>query len=118
MDKVYFYCQSCGNQTPKWLGKCPVCNQWNTIVEEIKSPKTKNQAFDIISSTSQPINVQNIKNDSSSQFSTLDSELDTVLGGGIVDGSVILLAGEPGIGKSTLLLQMALLCSHKILYET
>jgi len=116
MDKTHFYCQSCGNETPKWHGKCPSCKEWNTIVEEIKHIKSKNKLFSISSESKQPVLLHKIVNDISVQSTTCDSELDNVLGGGIVDGSVILLAGEPGIGKSTLLLQMALSINQTILY--
>ena len=116
MDKMYFYCQSCGYETPKWHGKCPSCKEWNTIVEEIKNVKSKNKLFDISSNHTQPVLIHQIINDDSVQSSTGDNELDNVLGGGIVNGSIILLAGEPGIGKSTLLLQMALSINKKVLY--
>ena len=109
MSKVHFYCQNCGNETPKWHGRCPICKEWNTISEEIKTKKSKNKLFDIPINVKTPTPIQNVVHNTSIQSSTLDSELDTVLGGGIVAGSIILLAGEPGIGKSTLLLQMALL---------
>ena len=116
MSKVHFYCQNCGNETPKWHGRCPICKEWNTISEEIKTKKSKNKLFDIPINVKTPTPIQNVVHNTSIQSSTLDSELDTVLGGGIVAGSIILLAGEPGIGKSTLLLQMALLDNKKILY--
>ena len=116
MSKVHFYCQNCGNETPKWHGKCPICKEWNTISEEIKTKKSKNKLFDIPINVKTPTPIQNVVHNTSIQSSTLDPELDTVLGGGIVAGSIILLAGEPGIGKSTLLLQMALLDNKKILY--
>ena len=116
MKNVSFYCQNCGNETPKWHGKCPACSEWNTIVEEIKRAKANPQTFGISSTQDQPILIQNVKNDCAKKYETIDSELNIVLGGGIVDGSVILLAGEPGIGKSTLMLQMALLGDTKVLY--
>ncbi len=116
MNKIHFYCQNCGNETPKWHGKCPSCQEWNTIVEELKPKKSKNQLFNISSPKRNPIPIQDVINNSNIQSTTQDTELDTVLGGGLVDGSIVLLAGEPGIGKSTLLLQMALLGDKKILY--
>ena len=116
MNKTHYYCQSCGNETPKWHGKCSVCNEWNTITEEIKPKKSKNTLFNISNISHRPTLVQNIEQDSSVRITTNDTELDSVLGGGLVDGSVVLLAGEPGIGKSTLLLQMALLANKHILY--
>ncbi len=116
MSKIHFYCQNCGNETPKWHGRCPSCKEWNTISEEIKSKKSKNKLFDIPINVKVPIPIQSVVHNTSITCSTMDTELDTVLGGGIVAGSIILLAGEPGIGKSTLLLQMALLENKKILY--
>ncbi|MAQ70043.1 MAG: DNA repair protein RadA [Flavobacteriales bacterium] len=116
MGKVHFYCQNCGNETPKWHGRCPICKEWNTIAEEIKSKKSKNKLFDIPINVKTPIPIQHVVQNTSILCATQDPELDTVLGGGIVAGSIILLAGEPGIGKSTLLLQMALSENKKILY--
>ena len=116
MSKSSFYCQSCGNETPKWHGKCPACKQWNTIVEEIRENKPAKTSFGISSASANPILIQDVSNDAMIYRKTPDLELNTVLGGGIVDGSVILLAGEPGIGKSTLLLQMALIDAKNILY--
>jgi len=116
MSKLHFYCQNCGNQTPKWQGKCPACKEWNSIVEEVQKTTTKNQSLGLSSNASQPILIQNVTNDCSKKYETQDKELNTVIGGGIVEGSLILLAGEPGIGKSTLLLQMALLDHRNILY--
>ena len=116
MKKLHFFCQNCGHQTPKWQGKCPSCKEWNTIVEEIQKTTTVNQSFGISSSDSTPKLIQNVKDNFAHKYETQDSELNTVIGGGIVAGSLILLAGEPGIGKSTLLLQMALLDDKNILY--
>ena len=115
MNKIYFFCQSCGHETPKWHGKCPACNQWNTLTEQLKSKTTKNKVFDI-STKSKPTLVQEIHCETNVKIKTNDEELDVVLGGGIVSGSVILLAGQPGIGKSTLLLQVALKINAKVLY--
>jgi len=116
MSKLHFYCQSCGHETPKWQGKCPACKEWNTIVEEIKESKTGKKSFGISSESIKPVLIQNVSNNLTTYRKTTDVELNTVLGGGIVDGSIILLAGEPGIGKSTLLLQTALLDQKNILY--
>ena len=116
MSKFSFYCNNCGYEAAKWLGKCPACKQWNTFVEEIKSSTKQKKIFSISSTSSKATLIQDIKNESSIKTSTSDSELDVVLGGGIVSGSVILLAGEPGIGKSTLLLQIALLQNCNTLY--
>ena len=116
MNKIQYYCQNCGNETPKWHGKCPACKEWNTIVEELKQAKKVKQNFGITSSKNKPTLIQNIENDSTKYHPTKDEELNNVLGGGIVGGSIILLAGEPGIGKSTLLLQTALSDQKQVLY--
>ena len=116
MKKVSFYCQNCGHETPKWQGKCPACKEWNTIVEELRVKKLEKTRFGLSSDQIKPVLIQNVSNDSTLYQKTSDLELNTVLGGGIVDGSIILLAGEPGIGKSTLLLQTALIDQKNILY--
>ena len=116
MSKIYFYCKSCGYESPKWLGKCPSCNQWNTFVEELKPTLSKNKPNQYSNNYSKAVPIGSIKNENSQMRPTSDSELNIVLGGGIVSGSVILLAGEPGIGKSTLLLQIALRHNAKVLY--
>ena len=111
-----FFCQSCGYQSPKWLGKCPSCNNWNTFVEEIilkgndKKRITSNK-------TNKASLISDIDYANEKRIVCNDKELNRVLGGGIVPGSITLLGGEPGIGKSTLLLQFALSSkSKKILY--
>ncbi len=116
MGKLRFYCQICGNETPKWQGKCPACKEWNTIIEEPKENSKNKQNIGLTSSNNTPTLIQNISNEATTYKKTKDDELNNVLGGGIVDGAIILLAGEPGIGKSTLLLQTALLDQKKILY--
>ena len=116
MSKVYYYCNNCGHEAAKWLGKCPACKQWNTLVEEVKPSNKKNKLFNLAVASSSATLIQNIKHESSMMTTTTDAELDIVLGGGIVSGSVILLAGEPGIGKSTLLLQIALSYKSETLY--
>ncbi|AZV58776.1 DNA repair protein RadA [Clostridium sp. AWRP] len=103
--KTVFICQECGYESPKWLGKCPSCNKWNCMVEEIKSPQEV--TFSDMKLSSTPKSINNIK---SSEYERLDTgimELNRVLGGGIVKGSITLISGAPGIGKSTLLLQTA-----------
>ncbi len=111
-----FFCQNCGVQSPKWLGKCPNCKEWNTYVEEIIN-KEDSKSF---TSNSKRINTPSLIKDLSElneeRIITNDLELNRVLGGGIVPGSVVLLGGEPGIGKSTLLLQIALNIKKKVLY--
>lgn len=113
--KSSFFCQSCGHSSPKWLGKCPNCNNWNTFVEEIISSKTKT---DIPSSKNhKPVLLEGISLIQEKRIATQHDELNRVLGGGIVPGAVILIGGEPGIGKSTLMLQLALeLKDQKVLY--
>jgi DNA repair protein RadA/Sms len=115
-----FFCQNCGNQVPKWIGKCPNCGEWNTYVEEIvhkdkpayqkgyKAGTAKEKVFSI------PINQVTAQN--GTRIPTPDEELNRVLGSGIMPGSLVLLGGEPGIGKSTLLLQMALKINQRVLY--
>ena len=103
--KTIYVCQSCGTQSPRWMGKCPDCGQWNTMVEErIEKPK------DIGSSKRrtgpEPLLLGDIETKDEDRFITKIGELDRVLGGGIVTGSVVLIGGDPGIGKSTLVLQM------------
>ncbi|WP_368489117.1 DNA repair protein RadA [Clostridium sp. BJN0013] len=103
--KTIFICQQCGYQSPKWLGKCPSCNNWNSMIEEIKP--TKGTCFSNLGFESMPKSINSIK---SSEYERLDTgimELNRVLGGGIVRGSITLISGAPGIGKSTLLLQAA-----------
>ena len=116
MKKLYFFCQNCGHQTPKWQGKCPSCKEWNSIVEEVQKTTTTNQSLGLSSSANSPTLIQDVTDNFSRKYKTQDKELNVVIGGGIVEGSIILLAGEPGIGKSTLLLQMALLDDKNILY--
>ena len=116
--KSTFYCQNCGQQSAKWVGKCPSCNEWNTFVEELIASETEvKKTSNSISSSAKPVRINEITQVNEERFSSLDGELDRVLGGGIVKGSVVLIGGEPGIGKSTLLLQIALQLHHKkILY--
>ncbi|HVD96611.1 MAG TPA: DNA repair protein RadA [Cytophagaceae bacterium] len=117
--KTTYFCQSCGAQSPKWLGKCPSCGEWNTYVEEIVQKEEKG-SWQI--STSQKISfkpkaIKEISYNEEQRIGTDDKELNRVLGGGIVPGSLVLIGGEPGIGKSTLMLQIALgLTKFKVLY--
>ena len=107
--RTIFFCQNCGNQSPKWLGKCPACGEWNTYVEEVinkDEEKAKVRGFSPKSDVA-PVALQDISESHTQRLSTHDTELDRVLGGGIVMGSLILIGGEPGIGKSTLMLQLA-----------
>ena len=112
-----FFCQSCGTQSPKWLGKCPQCNEWNTFVEEIITKENDAKGGFKSSKTNKPSLISEIDYTNEKRIVSNDKELNRVLGGGIVPGSLILLGGDPGIGKSTLLLQFALSSKNKkILY--
>lgn len=107
--KTRYVCQNCGYVNPKWLGKCPECLQWNTFLEEVEEKKTgKNQSISSISKNSAKVTkINSISTDKEERFSTNISELDRVLGSGVIPGSLILVGGDPGIGKSTLLLQVS-----------
>ena len=98
-----FVCQNCGNSSPRWLGKCPECESWNTYVEE-QQEKTKRVSK--TNKPSDPVPITEIQSGKEERIPTHNNELDTVLGGGFVPGSVVLVGGDPGIGKSTLALQM------------
>jgi DNA repair protein RadA/Sms len=106
--KSAYFCQNCGHEAPKWLGKCPSCSEWNTFVEEIIEKSIPSVvAFSTSSRNSKPQAIHIIENQEHVRIILKDAELNRVLGGGLVPGSLILFGGEPGIGKSTLLLQMA-----------
>lgn len=116
--KTVFFCTSCGNETPKWQGRCPACGEWNTIVEHTEK-KTVNKASNRtvgINQTAKPL--REVTSGLETRFSTGMGELDRVLGGGAVAGSLVLVGGAPGIGKSTLLLQIcnSLCAGRKVLY--
>lgn len=114
--KTVYTCQSCGAQWPKWMGQCNSCGEWNTLVEEIVV-KSKHLVQAVPKSYSSPLRLEQITSGKQERVDTCNSELNRVLGGGLVPGSVILLGGEPGIGKSTLVLQVALaLKDRKVLY--
>jgi DNA repair protein RadA/Sms len=117
--KTAFFCQNCGHNSPKWLGKCPSCGEWNTFVEEVleKEEKGSPVVWKSVSLASRPKAISEIKYEQEPRTLTTDGELNRVLGGGIVPGSLVLIGGEPGIGKSTLMLQIALTLSEKrVLY--
>lgn len=105
--KTLYFCQNCGHESPKWLGRCPACQQWNTFVEElvVKTPAAQHRYSGI---PAKPLLLHDIDSAGEYRITTPDAELNRVLGGGIVPGSLVLIGGEPGIGKSTLLLQVAL----------
>jgi DNA repair protein RadA/Sms len=115
--KKAFFCQNCGAQHSQWQGKCNGCGEWNTLIEEllIKNPEKK-WASESSNKASKPVRMDAIDVSAIPKIKTGDTELDRVLGGGLVPGVVILLGGEPGIGKSTLLLQVALQLKKKVLY--
>lgn len=120
-SKTIYVCQNCGTSSPKWLGKCPACGEWNTYVEEVLAKETKQslwrQEIGNTKTSSRPLSLHEINFQQESRIDTHDQELNRVLGGGIMPGSLVLIGGEPGIGKSTLMLQIALLLSrYKILY--
>jgi len=118
--KIHFVCQTCGYQTPKWLGRCPGCQQWNTLIEErVVEEKVSEKSMMGLNSGAIPIPITEVISEERGRLKTGIEEFDRVLGGGIVFGSVILIGGDPGIGKSTLLLQVMnrlSLKGHKILY--
>lgn len=116
--KTAYFCQNCGAQSPKWIGKCPACNQWNTYIEEIvQSSSTSSVLYELKDDKrSKPKKISDVKLSDQARIITPNNELNRVLGGGIVKGAVILVGGEPGIGKSTLMLQIALSVNGKVLY--
>ena len=120
MNKVKkaFFCSNCGTEHSKWQGQCNSCKSWNTLVEEIiKNPNKKEwKSKNINGYSSKPIHIKNITSKTIDKISSGDKELDRVLGGGIVPGSLVLLGGEPGIGKSTLLMQVANSVNGKVVY--
>ncbi len=116
--KTTFFCQNCGYQASKWLGKCPACGEWNTFVEEvINKTDDKKHGTKKGEKKPKPVPIAQITAEKEDRIDTHNAELNRVLGGGLVRGSVVLVGGEPGIGKSTLLLQTALnMKGHTILY--
>ena len=115
-EKSVFFCKSCGNESPKWFGKCPFCGEWNTCVEE-KEVRSKKQEDRRQKTEGVPLPIKEIANAQELRITLPYEELNRVLGGGLVLGSLVLVGGEPGIGKSTLLLQTALnLKDKKVLY--
>ena len=115
-EKTVYFCKSCGNESPKWFGKCPACGEWNTCVEEkeVRSKKTEDRRQ---KTEAVPLPIRDIANAQEQRIVLPYMELNRVLGGGLVLGSLVLVGGEPGIGKSTLLLQTALhLTGKKVLY--
>jgi DNA repair protein RadA/Sms len=116
-SKSVFICSNCGNEAAKWIGRCPACGEWNTYVEEIIYKSNKNLAFKSSLTAATPVKITSVKSDALARIDTKISELNRILGGGMVPGSLMLIGGEPGIGKSTLVLQLALVLDHlKVLY--
>ena len=118
--KTAFFCQNCGAQYAKWQGQCNSCKQWNTISEEVIQKTDKAKSWEASKPTTtrspKPVKISEISLEQQQRIPTGNTELDRVLGGGLVPGSLVLLGGEPGIGKSTLMLQVALQLSRKTLY--
>lgn len=116
-SKSVFICQECGYESSGWLGKCPACNQWNTFVEE-KPQVTAPRGLTTMAAQSKPVSINDIKIENEERYSSGIKEMDRVLGGGLVQGSLVLVGGDPGIGKSTLLLQVCekIQFQSKILY--
>lgn len=118
--KTVWFCTSCGNESPKWMGRCPACGEWNTMVEEtVATGKERRVSSNVPGKGRRPTPLSEIDSTSENRISLNSSEMDRILGGGLVEGSLVLIGGEPGIGKSTLSLQLPLMCpSMKTLYVT
>ncbi len=117
-NKTVFFCSNCGYESPKWMGQCPSCRQWNTMTEA-PVEKKGHPALSRLNHDKKPLSLKDIEQSSEQRISLGNSEVDRILGGGIVPGSLVLIGGEPGIGKSTLSLQIPLGCPGlKTLYAT
>ena len=117
--KTAFFCQNCGTQHAKWVGQCPACKAWNAVVEEVIQKEEKKgwkTSPKLSKKIARPLRINEINIDKELRLNTYDFEFNRVLGGGLVPGSMVLLGGEPGVGKSTLLLQIALKLPYKTLY--
>lgn len=118
-QKTVWYCSNCGNEYPKWMGKCPACGEWNTMVEKKVSPAGRPRADVVPGAGHKPRPLSEIDSAADARVSIGNAEVDRILGGGLVEGSLVLIGGEPGIGKSTLSLQIPLGCPElKTLYVT
>lgn len=118
-EKTVYVCRNCGLESPKWVGKCPSCGQWNTFAEEFvrKEPAIRKTVNDFQPTKNHPLTLDQIEADEEPRIDLRDQELNRVLGGGLVRGSLVLIGGEPGIGKSTLVLQTMLrLTDKRVLY--
>jgi len=119
--KTVWFCKECGNESSKWMGRCPACGEWNTMVEETVATgkKAASVAVSVPGSGQKPMSLSDIDSSVESRISLNNGEVDRILGGGLVEGSLVLIGGEPGIGKSTLSLQIPLYCPQlKTLYVT
>ncbi len=119
--KTVWFCRSCGNESSKWMGRCPACGEWNTMVEETVATGKKAgvQSVSVPGAGSKPMPLSEIDSNRENRISLNNAEVDRILGGGLVEGSLVLIGGEPGIGKSTLSLQIPLNCpSLRTLYVT
>ena len=119
--KTRWFCTSCGNESPKWMGRCPACGEWNTMVEEtvVTGKKSSVRGESVPGAARKPVRLPDIDSSAENRVSLGNAEVDRILGGGLVQGSLVLIGGEPGIGKSTLSLQIPLACpSLKTLYVT
>lgn len=117
-EKTIFLCNECGYESPKWAGKCPSCGAWNTLVEKrVRQQSATHTSLPGIERHSQPVLIDDVSTDDLPRLNLMDVELNRVLGGGLVPGSMVLLGGEPGIGKSTLVLQTVLMLKNRrVLY--
>lgn len=118
-EKTVYICSNCGQESPKWIGKCPACGEWNTYVEQLvhKEPAGRKLSNSFSNEHTRPVCIQEIETSEEPRIDMHDGELNRVLGGGLVPGSLVLLGGEPGIGKSTLIMQTALkLAGKRVLY--
>lgn len=118
--KSVWFCTSCGNESPKWMGRCPACGEWNTMVEDtVATGKRQSASVQVPGASRKPMPLSQIDSSQEARISLGNAEMDRILGGGLVEGSLVLIGGEPGIGKSTLSLQIPLHCPHlKTLYVT
>ena len=119
--KTVWFCKECGNESPKWMGRCPACGEWNTMVEEkvATGKKSPVASVSVPGAGHKPMPLSHIDSSVENRISLNNGEVDRILGGGLVEGSLVLIGGEPGIGKSTLSLQIPLHCSNlKTLYVT
>ena len=102
--KTVWFCKACGNESPKWMGRCPACGEWNTMVEETVATGKKTagvQSVSVPGSSQKPMPLSQIDSSHEQRISLNNGEVDRILGGGLVEGSLVLIGGEPGIGKST-----------------